>query len=50
VIEANFLWQEDPAWTNQQRLDDLNLRAGQAVSNAVAEFQASLKNFGMTVA
>ena len=50
LIEARFSWQDDPAWTNQQRLDDLNLRAAQAVSEIGAQYSARLKQFGRTVA
>jgi hypothetical protein len=50
LIEANFQWEDNPTWTNQQRLDDLNLRASQAVAAVTADYQARLKYFGHTVA
>lgn len=50
VIETAFIWGDDPTWTTQQRADDLSIRAGQAVADAVAQLQARLKWFGMTVA
>lgn len=50
VIEANFNWQDDPNWTNQQRLDDLNARASIAVSAVLADYASRLKFFGYTVA
>jgi hypothetical protein len=50
VFETTFVWGDDPSWTNQQRLDDLNVRAGQAVAEAAAVMQARLKFYGHTVA
>ena len=50
VMETAFQWGDDPSWTNQQRLDDLNLRATQAVDEAVSLMQARLKQFGRSVA
>lgn len=50
LIEARFQWDDNPAWTTQQRTDDLNLRAGQAVSEVLAAYAARLKWFGQTVA
>lgn len=50
VLETAFQWQDDPTWTTQQRTDDLNLRATQAVADATTLFQARLKFFGLTVA
>lgn len=50
VIEAQVVWQDDPAWTNQQRLDDLNARAALAVDQQTAEYGRILKYFGYTVA
>lgn len=49
IIEAAFQWGDDPGWTNQQRLDDLNVRATQAVNEVIAEFRQRLKFFGHTV-
>lgn len=49
VIEARFLWGDDPAWTNPQRLADLNLRADQAVAEVLANYAERLKQFGRTV-
>jgi hypothetical protein len=50
VMETQFQWGDDPNWTNQQRLDDLAVRATQAVNDAVATMQSRLKFFGHTVA
>lgn len=50
VIEARFQWGDDPAWTNPQRLADLNTRATQAVNAALADYAARLKQYGRTVA
>lgn len=49
VIEAQFVWGDNPAWTNVERIDDLNLRAQQAVDAVVSEYQQRLKQFGRTV-
>ena len=49
VIETRFQWGDDPAWTDQQRIDDLNLRAGQAVAEVLAVYSAKLRQFGRTV-
>lgn len=50
VIEATFQWGDDPAWTNAQRLADLNTRATQAVNEVLANYAARLRQFGRTVA
>lgn len=50
VFETRFSWTDNPAWTNQERLADLNTRAAQAVAEAVAEFQKTMKFFGYEVA
>jgi len=50
VMETAFQWGDDPAWTNAERLADLEIRATQAVNDAVATMQARLKQFGRTVA
>lgn len=49
LVEASFAWEDNPAWTNQQRLDDLELRATQAVNEVLADYAARLKFFGHTV-
>lgn len=49
-VEASFQWQDDPSWTNQQRLNDLNLRATQAIDEIRTRLQQGLKYFGHTVA
>lgn len=49
-IEAGFHWHDDPSWTNQQRMDDLTLRAAQAVNEVRARLIQGLKFFGHTVA
>jgi hypothetical protein len=50
VIEASLVWQDDTAWTNAQRLSDLNLRAAQAVQAVADDHQRRLRFFGATVA
>ncbi len=50
VIETEFQWQDDPAWTNPQRTADLNTRASQAVEQSLAALAVKLKFFGQTVA
>ena len=46
VIETVMQWQDDPTFTNQQRIDDINLRAGQLQTETLARFGAELKFFG----
>lgn len=50
VIETTFQWGDNPTWTNQQRLEDLDIRATQAVNEVLARYAAILKFFGATVA
>jgi len=50
VFETGFLWQDNPAWTNQERQNDLTIRAAQAVQAAQDDFQTRLKFFGREVA
>lgn len=50
VLETAFLWGDDPTWDDATRNADLNIRAGQAVAEAVARLQERLKHFGRTVA
>lgn len=50
VIETQFLWGDQPEWDNATRVADLNIRATQAVDDAVARIQERLKHFGRTVA
>jgi hypothetical protein len=50
VLETAFLWGDDPAWDDATRNADLNIRAGQAVAEAVSRIQDRLKHFGRTVA
>ena len=50
LIETSFPWDDNPAWTNAERLADLNIRATQAVNAVIAEYSARLKQFGRTVA
>ena len=49
VIEAPFQWGDDPNWTNQERQNDLAIRATQAVNAVTAELQTRLKYYGHTV-
>ena len=48
LIEAVLMWGDDPAWTNPQRLADLDLRATQLAAETVARIQQELKYFGFT--
>jgi hypothetical protein len=48
VIEGVMQWGDDPTWTNQQRLDDLDLRATQLTTELLARYQAELRYFGFT--
>jgi hypothetical protein len=50
VFETQFSWGDDPAWTNAERQADLNLRASQAVADALDSFQRRMKFFGHEVA
>ncbi len=50
VIEAPFYWQDNPAWDNTTRQNDLNARATEAVNNVLADYAARLKYFGFVVA
>lgn len=50
VMETAFQWGDDPTWDNPTRLADLELRATQAVNEAVALMQARLRQFGRSVA
>src|SRR5262245_49402651 len=49
VIEAPFLWEDNPSWTNQERQADLNSRAINIVNEVTADLQRKLKFFGFTV-
>jgi len=46
VIETVMQWGDDPTWTNQQRIDDINLRASQLQAETLARYGAELKYFG----
>jgi hypothetical protein len=50
VFETRFSWGDDPTWNNAQRQADLDIRAGQAVADALIEFQKRMKFFGHEVA
>lgn len=50
VIEARFVWGNNPAWTQAERNADLALRANQAVQSVLADYQQRLAFFGLTVA
>lgn len=49
VIETQFQWGDDPAWTAPQRTADLETRAQQAIAEAVDNLQRRFKWFGFTV-
>lgn len=46
VIEGTFQWDDNPAWTNQQRLDDINARATILIAELQTRYAAELKYFG----
>ncbi len=46
LIEGSFQWGDDPAWTNQQRIEDLDLRATQLTTELLARYGQELKYFG----
>jgi hypothetical protein len=48
IIEGSFQWGDDPTWTTQQRLDDLDLRANQLVAELLDRYARELKYFGFT--
>jgi hypothetical protein len=50
VFETRFAWTDLPTWTNPERAADLNSRAAQAVTLAVADFQRRMRFFGHEVA
>ena len=50
VMEGTFQWQDDPNWTNAQRMADLNLRASQMTSELSNRNAIELKMFGATKA
>lgn len=48
VMEGTFQWQDDPNWTNAQRMADLDLRASQMTSELSNRNAIELKMFGAT--
>lgn len=48
IIEGVMQWGDDPAWTNAQRIADLDLQANQLVTELLARYQEELKYFGFT--
>jgi hypothetical protein len=50
LVEAQFPWQDDPAWTTQQRTADLAVRAQQSIDTAISDMQDRFRLYGMTVA
>jgi hypothetical protein len=50
VFETQFSWGDDPAWNNAMRQADLDIRAAQAVADALVEFQKRMRYFGYEVA
>lgn len=50
LIEANFPWSDNPAWTTQERTADLATRAQQSVDTAISDMTDRYRLFGLTVA
>lgn len=48
VLEGVFQWQDNPAWTNAERIADVELRAQQLRDELLARVQDELKFFGYT--
>ena len=48
VLEGSFDWGDDPAWTNGQRIADLDTRAAQLAAELLGRTGADLKYFGFT--
>jgi hypothetical protein len=48
LIEAALQWQDVPSWTQAERDADLDLRANQAVTAILSDYQARLNLYGMT--
>jgi hypothetical protein len=46
VMEANFLWEDNPAWSNAERQADITLRAQQLIADLQAQRSGQLKFFG----
>lgn len=50
VIEISYTWGDDPNWTSQQRIDDINTRVDQATTERLAQLADQLKYYGYTQA
>ena len=48
VMEGQFMWGDNPAWTNAERMADLDNRASQMVTELGAQFQSDLRYYGAT--
>jgi hypothetical protein len=48
VIEDSFAWQDDPAWTNPERIAYVDTMAVQLMAELTARLQRDLKYFGYT--
>lgn len=46
VIEISYQWQDDPAWTTQQRIDDITARTSQASAERLSQLGSQLKYYG----
>ena len=46
IIEGVLQWEDDPAWTNQQRTDDIAVRAAQLKAQLLHQYARELKFFG----
>jgi hypothetical protein len=50
VLEGVFEFTDNAAWTNQQRIDELNLQATQCFNNVLNRYAQQLKWYGSTIA
>jgi len=48
IIEGVLNWDDDPAWTQPQRLADLEARANILIAELLARYNQELKYFGFT--
>lgn len=48
IIEASLTWGDNPAWTDAQRIADIDLRATQLIAETIENLKRDLKFFGYT--
>jgi hypothetical protein len=48
IMEGVFRWEDNPAWTNAERIADIDLRAQQLIADMQSRYQDELKFFGYT--